>query len=482
MEGNKYFETRYTLFYSRRIGQSPQNWPDDDDYYIKEPNNTTILGAGKITGRTNNGWVIGILNSVTNKEDATYVDENGIRKTATVEEPANYNIMRVKKEFNDGSSLGLMSTAVHQNGYAPIYSGGVDWDLKMDDRKYSWGGQAVGSRYDDDGWAMDTDISKNAGKHVRWAMGSEYRSRDFDINRIGYIGRNDLFSGWAWWQYRDEDKPLFFREMYNNLNYWFSYNLDGKLINEGANYNNSITLNNNWCFGGGYEIEPSHYDDLETRGGPLHWVPTTTAGWIWVETPSSKSVFFGFNITYGTNRDGWHNRFSIFSSYKPSDNLELSIEPGYSKTWNQSRWITDDEDANGERVDIFGELDTENLDIGLRGTYMFNRNMSLEIYSQLFFASGKYSDIKELASPGKFKPLSIVYDGYPDFITKSLNLNMVYRWEYMPGSILYVVYTQARYDDNDLYNTLSFRRDTEDLFKLPADNVFLIKLSYWWNP
>jgi hypothetical protein len=107
--------------------------------------------------------------------------------------------------------------------------------------------------------------------------------------------------------------------------------------------------------------------------------------------------------------------------------------------------------------------------------------MSLEIYSQLFFASGDYSGFKELVAPSKFGPLTIPYDENPDFISRTFNLNMVYRWEYRPGSALYVVYTQARDDETDIYNRLKFRRDAKDLFRLPSYNVFMVKLNYWWN-
>jgi len=271
--------------------------------------------------------------------------------------------------------------------------------------------------------------------------------------------------------------------MYNNLNYWYGYNLDGDLINMGGNYNCNFNFKNNWSFGGGYEIEPSHYDDRETRDGPLYKVPSSTAGWHWFDFNNPTGRFsWGYNWMYGGNRDGGHARITLWASWKAADNFQLIFEPSYRPTWDQSRWITDDEDANGDRVDIFGELDTETFDFSIRGTYVFTRDMSLQVYSQLFFASGDYSNFKQLDTPGSFEPLTIAYDENPDFLSKSLNLNIVYRWEYMPGSVLYVVFTQARDDETDHYNGLKIRRDTEDLFDLSATNVFLVKLSYWWNP
>ena len=97
----------------------------------------------------------------------------------------------------------------------------------------------------------------------------------------------------------------------------------------------------------------------------------------------------------------------MWVSYKVADNFELSFEPSYRPTWDQSRWITDKEDADSNRVDIFGELDTETFDFSVRGTYVFTRDMSLQVYTQLFFASGDYSHFKQLDPPGKFKPLTV---------------------------------------------------------------------------
>jgi hypothetical protein len=482
IEGSKYFETQFDLFYSRRIGQRPRDWPDDVDYYIRKPGNTTILGAGKITGRTDNGWVLGFMNSITDEENASYVNEDGEERTCTVEDYANYNVTRLKKEFKNGSHLGIIGTAIHQKCYNPVYSGGVDWYHKMMDKKYLWKGMVVGSNYDGEGSGLVTSFSREAGKHFVWAFGGEYESRDLNINRLGYLNRGNYHGGWLWWQYRDTENPFIFRQWYHNLNYWYGYNLDGDLISHGANYNNSLTLHEDIYTGIGFEVEPSHYDDRETRGGPLYWYHTTYAGWWWMETDWPGWLNFGINTMYGTNRDGGHESFSVWSSIKVSDRLSFTLEPAYNATWDQSRWLTDDTDADGERVDIFGELDTRTFDFSLRSTVMLSRNMSIELYSQVFLASGDYSNFKQLDPPRDFVPLTIDYDENPDFLSKYFNLNMVYRWEYIPGSTLYLVFTQARDDATDIYNSLNLDRDARDLFKLPSYNVFLVKISYWWSP
>ncbi|MBD3169988.1 MAG: hypothetical protein GF307_10935, partial [candidate division Zixibacteria bacterium] len=323
IEGDKYFETKFTLFYSRRIGQRPGDWPDDVDYYVREPKNTTILGAGKITGRTDNGWVIGFLNSVTREEEATYVNEDGQRLTSTVEQPANWNVTRIKREFDNGSSLGIIGTAVHQEKHTPVYAGGLDWDLKFADRRYLFDGQIVGSQYDGDGLAAFAAFRRESGKHIRWAFGSEYESEDFNINRIGFIGRSDYAGGWGWWQYRNQDNWWIFRDMYHNLNYWQSHNLDGDKINIGANYNATCGVKGNWAFWYGFEIEPEHYDDRETRDGPLYWNPESHASWYGAETDFPGWINYGASLTWGSDRDGRILSSSVWTTLKFSDRLKI---------------------------------------------------------------------------------------------------------------------------------------------------------------
>jgi hypothetical protein len=107
--------------------------------------------------------------------------------------------------------------------------------------------------------------------------------------------------------------------------------------------------------------------------------------------------------------------------------------------------------------------------------------MTLQLYSQVFIGAGDYSDFKQFVAPDGFTELNIPYDGNPDFNYKSFNLNAVFRWEYLPGSDLYLVWTQNR-DRYDEYGNFDYNRDFENLFDQLSDNAFLAKINYWWNP
>jgi len=483
IEGASKFNTDFRLFYSRRIGHAPAVSPDDLDYWINRPNRTTILGAAKLTGKTANGWELGLLNAVTDREYASYVNTDSQQIRTVVMDEANYNVTRVKKEFETGSSIGILTAAHHQKGASPTYSAGFDWELFFKGREYSLAGQTVGSRLGggETGSGLEAEFSKNSGKHIRGCLGVEYESKGLNLNKVGFLRRPNYLGGWAWLQYRIAEPVWKIRQGSHNINFWGGQNLDGDVISLGGNYNNWFEFENLWKSGFGIAIDFPHYDDRETRGGPLVRVPRTWALWIWGETNSSKPFMVNVNPAIGTVRDGRWADFCLWFQLRPRENLRFYFGPGIETMDDVSRWLTDIENDSGERIDIFGELDYREINMNFRSTMTFRRNMTLMLFSQIFVGAGDYSNFKQFVPVDDYTELTVEYDENPDFNYKSFKLNAVFRWEYMPGSDLYVVWTQAR-DANDEFGDFRFRRDFNGIFDTVSDNVFLVKINYWWNP
>jgi hypothetical protein len=126
----------------------------------------------------------------------------------------------------------------------------------------------------------------------------------------------------------------------------------------------------------------------------------------------------------------------------------------------------------------------ERFDVTLRGTVNFTRDLTLQVYAQPYLASVRYSNFKRLVPPDGYEPVDAsVYDPAverPDFTWSSFNSNVVLRWEYRPGSTLFLVWTQAR-DETTGDSNLEFNRDWKTLFRSAAVNTFLVKLNYWWS-
>jgi hypothetical protein len=171
---------------------------------------------------------------------------------------------------------------------------------------------------------------------------------------------------------------------------------------------------------------------------------------------------------------------------RPLSNVWLLLEPSYNHRVYDAQWIDRiEEEINGEEIFhyVYGELDSRTLDFTARARISFTPELSLELYLQPFIAIGDYDNFKELVEEKsyKFRPFSFGEDW--DFHNRSLRSNMVLRWEFHPGSTLFLVWSQSRSASlEDLTEEdLEFRPfdRLKTSFSDDGSNVFLIKVNYW---
>jgi hypothetical protein len=133
------------------------------------------------------------------------------------------------------------------------------------------------------------------------------------------------------------------------------------------------------------------------------------------------------------------------------------------------------------QIPVFGELDTDRFSVVIRANITFTKDLSLQFYNQMFYASGAYNNFKALTSSDSFGPLAQgLYTKNPDFNSRSMNVNALFRWEYRPGSTLFLVWTQAR-SGSGTPGDAAFGRNLAGIFDAPSENVLLMKFNYWWN-
>ncbi|KPL02279.1 MAG: hypothetical protein AMJ90_06250 [candidate division Zixibacteria bacterium SM23_73_2] len=489
LEGFKIFETPFDLFYSRRIGKSPSIWPDSVDYYIHRPASTTILFAGKVSGKTSGGTSIGLLEAVTQKERANFRHEGGYDKKDVIEPEANYLVARVMQDVLKNSTVGIMATAVNQKYSYPAYTGGVDWTLRFRDGDYQFKGNFIGSKteLDDKSWGGALALAKDGGEHIRGEISAYYLDRGLDLNHIGFLRRADYKEVWCWVQYKTIKEWWIVRRSWNNFNIGYEDNLSGLKLARGGNFNNSIQLTNNWNIGGGIWMDYDNaYHDDETQGGPPAPIPKGQNWWVWIETDGSKWWQINPYFETGDTWDGKFYSYSLWFNLHPRSNIEVSVGPEFYRCDGVSRWLTYLEDENENRTDeIFGEQHVRRFDMTLRGTYTFNKDLTLQVYAQPFIAAVDYRNFKKLVQPDGFEYVSSdVYDEekeQPDYNWTSFNSNLVLRWEYRPGSTLFLVWTQNRGTKKEGVGNFRFRNDWDNLFNTIPGNTFLIKANYWWT-
>ncbi|MCD6374348.1 MAG: carbohydrate binding family 9 domain-containing protein [Caldisericaceae bacterium] len=544
--------SKENLFYSRRIGRSPHYYPDEEDGfsydYIDMPEQTRILGAAKLSGKTQKGWSIGLLDAVTNPEKAT-LDIEGRRQKVTVEPLTNYLVSRLQKDFNQGNtSIGGMVTATNRNIKddhlkflnRSAYTGGIDFRHQWDKKTYFLDFKLFGSHLIGDAEAiervqtssahyfqrpdakhvsLDTtrttlsghggsfDIGKIGNGNWRFATGGLWRSPGLELNDLGFLRRADQIMHFIWIGYRLNNPVGVIRRANLNFNAWQGWNFAGDRLFQGGNINGGLQFTNLWGFYMGINREQSAYSPHMLRGGPL---ARYSGGWnFWFKSYSNRSKNFQIELSSRAhvNDDKISKRygFNLELAQKISERLNVKINYFYSFNKENLQYVDTESFQNVDRY-IFARIVQNTFGLVFRFNYSPTPNLSLQYYGQPFVSAGKYSHFKLITNPrakgsARYKELNnkqIRYvaedeiyeidenqDGitdycfdYPDFNFKEFRSNFVIRWEYRPGSTLFLVWAQNR---NDFLSSGVFKAGTDfqRLFDTKPDNVFLIKLNYW---
>jgi hypothetical protein len=485
LEGSEIFATPFfNQFHSRRIGGPPTGGVDDVDFYIGYPRSTTILSALKLTGKTDKGTSIGAMNIITQEEKAKYkLQDDPHTYTAVVEPLASYSVTRIKQDILGNSYIGGAFTAANQKDRKDAFSGSVDWKLRFNKEMFDFTGIVLGTNNGpgtgDAAWAAQ--LNKNSGKIFRGSVSMDYYGREVNWNRLGYMQRNSYRGRSAWIQLYSNKVFSVFKQMSLNFNGWYNELLDGHRAQSGGNINSFVFFSNSWALWNGVGLDASRFDDRETRGNGLWHVGSNYRWWVGGCTNSAARVNLEINYHHDNERDGLFNLYNVWVNFRPVSNFEFSLGNEYYTNRGVDFWV-------GTGVDgypVFANLDNDVADISFRGIYTFTKYLTLQWQSQIYFSAGEYDDYRRLLTASHLEKVDL--DRYPvslqnlDFNYKALTLNLILRWEYLPGSTLYIVWTQARDQYLTNYGDFRFSRDFNDLFSTPQTNTFLIKANYWWN-
>lgn len=510
------------LFYSRRIGRAPRGTAEvPAGGFSSAPAQSTILGAAKLTGRAG-AFSIGALNAVTSEEQARIAIGTS-RSRQTVEPLSGYTVIRAKREFANRSSIGFITTATNRRltdsvSFLPNqgHASGVDWDWRLKRSTYSvsgyWAGSSVrgspeaierlqrtnvhlyqrpdaghidldATRTALNGHAGFVSLNKVGGERVRFSFSSGYKSPGFDINDLGFLSRADQknLSGWVQLRYDKPGKHV--RTVRVNFNTWRGWNFDGDLLYGGGNINAHWVFQNNWNTGFGVNVNQGGFSDRATRGGPGANGNGEWSFWQYMNTDDRRLVSAGYGTFYLNDRHGrWLWDAGPGVTIRPTTALSINQSIGFNRNVDPSQWIQKVTDTRDHYT--FGHLDQFTFRLTTRVNYTMTPDLSIQVYAQPFVSAGGYSRFKELtdgrAERYDDRFATFGYEGNPDFNYKSFRTTNVLRWEYRPGSALFLVWQQGREEVTDR-GDFRFGRDLGHVFTAPAHNVFLVKLSYWLN-
>ncbi len=512
------------LFYSRRIGRTPQLAGTYGDTVALDP--ITILGAAKLIGRFPTGTTIGVLNAVTQREASP--------GDTTFDPATNFAVLRTTQDFRKGNStIGAIITAVNRNldswssPYltSSAYAAAIDFRHRILKNRYEVGGSLDQSRVQGSPSVMldiqrsgvhnfqrpDTDLPLNPnrtvlggdaeelrfgkieGKNLLFESAFMRRSPGFEINDIGFLRRADQISWATWAGFFDRRAHWFYTRFQLNNNWWQYWTNDGLPLERAYNTNMHIDFKNKIGLhvGGTIGQLGTTYDDRAARGGPAVRQDRYIAPWLSINGDDRKAIVPYWNSSYFRSAGGRNSsvNFSPGFDYKVLGRFSSSFSLNWTHDITDNQFYDIFNDAAGDHY-TFAHLDQHTTSLTARLNYTFTPDISLQTYLQPFVAKGTYTNVRQLSATPRADAYDDRYAPYPDpavtsdpggFNFKQLSSNVVFRWEYRPGSTLFAVWNQGRQGSLNREGSENFRGDVRDLFGLHPRNTFLIKMSYWLN-
>lgn len=516
-------DTNEGLFYSRRIGRSPSLRAVYGDETT--PTSTTIAAATKLTGRTKRGLAFGVLDAVTR-------DVTGVNRQI-VEPLTNYGVVRVLQDFRGGDAdIGLIGTAVNRSDdqwtrpylHQAAYSAGATFRNRFSGRRYELAGQLAVSRvagtpeailrtqlrsvhyYQQPGDDLDVDstreslsgysaqlkLGKYSGGITRFETSVIRMSPGFEANDLGFLRRADLMDWSTWAALSFREARSIYRWAQINGNHWETWNTSGLRLQNALNLNGHMGLRNNWDVHLGATMDrlTESYCDRCTRGGPALRGSRGIYPWGGVNTDSRKKVSGGMwvNLKYTDEGKTEGRSLNPYVTLRLAAQLQMTVSARFEEDNENTQWFGNFADGGGTHYS-FAHLEQHTTSMSVRMNYTMTPDLTLELYGRPFRATGVYSDFREVsATPGadsydaRFQPYTPPASAGTQFKVTDFISNSVVRWEFRPGSTLFVVWQHGREGPgpNDGFRQ-SWMRDYRELFELHPNNTFLVKVAYWFS-
>jgi hypothetical protein len=450
------------LFYSRRIGRSPQLSPDlNDKEYADIPTNTTILGAAKISGRNKNGLSVGIMESLTASSYAK-IDSLGKRRNEMVEPLTNYFVGSLRREFSSGNTIvsGIFTSTSRQ--LTPIsedflhrnaFTGGLNIERFWKNKNYMFSTkvyfshvvgtedairrtQESSARYfqrPDIGYVhVDTlrtsltgsggliQFAKSGQGHLRYMAFVSWKSPQLEVNDLGYSSNVDDIFQVAWVGIRFW-KPFFiFRNLNINLNQWTGWNFGGMSTYKGGNINLNFQLKNYWNLSTGINRNGQQLSASALWGGPMLKLPGNWNNWFNVSSDRRNQFVFSVGGSNNWGDEGYQVNHSIYAnfSYRPSRSLQLTVSPEYYTTKRKLQYVSTPERTGDPRY-IVASLNQKTYEISVRVEYSLNPDLTVQYYGRPYLSNGEYFDYKRITDPRAER----FADRYSAFTTQQLTYN-----------------------------------------------------------
>ena len=381
-------------------------------------------------------------------------------------------------------------------------------------------------------WRVQLD--RQNSEHWTGSVWTAGVTRGFEVNDVGFSRNRERLDGGLRAGYRELNPGRILRQY--SFNFTTFYNFSWEAFDDPGSWSSWQSAYTNGTFNLGSQItllnyktanlnlsfRPDRYSRTATRGGPVMIQPGSFSGGFRVGSDRRQPTSFRANLNYSRSSRDSGSRTSVSGAItlRPSPRVQVSVNPEFSVQSDGSHYVRSTftlpyEPTFGQRY-LFGDLERKSLSLELRANYTFTPTLSFELFAQPLISSGDYLSYKQLAAPSTFsfrnfqqgtaetvggnvlctggdicrdaqgtQHVDFDGDGLPDytfadkdFNVRSLIGNAVLRWEYRPGSTVFIVW-QRQQERGDGFGDFDLGRDLDALWGAPAQNRFIVKLNYW---
>lgn len=484
-EGTELFN-KGNLFYSRRIGGTPIHLYDVDvrngERLLKNPSETKLLNAFKISGRTKSGLGIGLFNAITKPTYAEIIDTSGNKRKFNTDPLTNYNIIVFDQTLKNNSSISLINTNVLRSGHdydANVTAGLFDFNDKKN--FYNLNGKVAVSQLmgyngeNKNGYSHSIGFGKNGGR-FNFNVYQELADDKYEISDMGYFTNNNYLDHYLWIGYRWIKPGKWYNNLYLNNNFNYSRRFKESAF-QSFNWNTNINgqLKNLWYAGLYLSYSAVGNDFYEPRTADRFYKTPSYVGFnAWIESNRNKkySIYLELYSEITSFKKGRLYQWSLSNNYRFNDKFSVGQQTNYKPQYNNVGFAAFD---NGDI--IFDRRDRHTIENIVNAKYNFNKRTGITLRARHYWSDKVTKEYFVLNPDGHISPK-------PDFTGNTnqnlnlFNIDAVYTWQFAPGSFVYIVYKNAIVDFDNLVRPDYFK-NINRTFNAPQNNNLSLKVNFF---
>lgn len=507
-EGTELFN-KGDLFYSRRIGSQPIRYYEvqdtsgtadhihADEHFLKNPQESKLINATKLSGRTKKGLGIGIFNAITKPMYAELEDNTGIKRNIKTNPLTNYNIIVLDQTLKNNSAVSLINTNVTRNGsyYNANVTAGL-FDLNNKKNTYNLNGKlAVSQLY---GPSQKTSIGhahilgfNKTGGNWRFQITEDASDEKYDINDMGLLFNNNYLDHYFWTSYRWQKPTLWYNRIQVNFNAYYSrlYNkVPNQKINSRfqvvtTNVNANMQLKNLWFVAMFVGYVPEGNDFYEPRiTGYSFRTPQRIQFNPSLETNSAKKYFVNFDYFFAIRSLFKSPNYQVnFSQrYRFSDKFSITQRILYNPTINDAGYYSQYYENNTLKDIIFSRRNLKTIENILSFKYNFNRRSGISFRARHYWSKVEPKQLYDLQPDGNLAPTIHNNVLLTNQNINYFNIDAIYTLEFAPGSFINIAWKeQSVLGDEDTRYT--YFKNFDRIISSPQNNNLSVKIIYYFD-